>query len=250
MSDFDAGLLHYNYAERNTVVNWNGTDTQKLFEKNCADVHARTTLQRLGWLDPNCITYKFNSFGFRDEEFDSRVCGLALGCSHTQGVGLPESSTWPRLLSQLTDVHVWNLGVGGSSIDTAFRLLDRWIEILNPKFVVCCLPDENRVEIFDHTNPVSIIPANTPFQLLPFYKVWVTQKANSVLLKRKNLLAMQQLCDRARIPLRYLDYQELNTVDSSHDGVDSARDLLHFGRGQHLVFAQKMYKLLQKQESP
>jgi len=56
-------------------------------------------------------------------------------------------------------------------------------------------------------------------------------------LKRKNLLAMQQLCHQAYIPFRYLDH--MSFLDSA-----DARDLMHHGVNAHHKFAQQMYNLL------
>ena len=97
----------------------------------------------------------------------------------------------------------------------------------------------NRVEIFDSTNPVSIFP-NVYEQvkhLRDYYKVWATSEYNNQVLKRKNLLAMQQLCDQAGIPFRYLDHTTFRP-----DG--HARDLMHYGVNAHHEFAQQMYNLL------
>jgi hypothetical protein len=237
MSDFDLGLPHHNYDKRGLSLNWNGSDSQELFQKNCANPAQKEKLEYFGWLDPDCISYKFNSFGFRDEEFDSRLCGLAVGCSHTQGVGLPESAAWPRVLSNLSGTYIWNLGVGGSSIDTAFRLLDRWLPILMPKFVVLCIPPESRVEVFDYHHPATLLSNYQPTHLAPFYKVWASSDANAIISIRKNLLAIQQLCDQNNIPLRYLDHTHFKS--DSH-----ARDLMHYGVESHNEFAKQMYTLL------
>ena len=237
MNDSDIGVRHNNYTYKGTTQYWNGTDSKELFDQNCLNREKKELLQSLNWLDPDVISYKFNSFGFRDKEFDNRLCGLALGCSHTEGTGIPNCSTWPRVLSKLTGVHLWNLGASGSSIDTAFRLLDHWLPKLKPKFVVLCVPSMNRVEIFDSANPVSIMPNMSRRYLQDFYKVWAANEYNGQVLKRKNLLAMQQLCDQADIPFRYLDHTTFRP-----DG--HARDLMHYGVTAHYEFAQQMYNLL------
>jgi hypothetical protein len=235
MSDFDLGLKHDNYEFRNQVLSWRSPDSKETFEKNCADSEKKELLNRLGWLEPNCITYKYNSFGFRDEEFDSRDCGIALGCSHTEGIGISEESTWPRVLSKLVGTHIWNLGVCGSSIDTAFRLLDYWILKLKPKFVVLCMPPSGRVEIFDNFYPISIVPNYQPPHA--FYKVWASCDANAEISLRKNLLAIQQLCDQSNIPFRYLDHTSMPMPPA-------ARDLAHYGVVSHDNFANQMHNLL------
>lgn len=246
MRESNLGLLHHNYDKRNQILYWAGTDQKDRFEANCRDPVNRQKLQDLGWLDPNpeLILYKYNSFGFRDEEFDDRACGLALGCSHTEGTGLPEDKIWARLLSKLIGTHIWNLGVGGSSLDTAYRLLDYWLPTLKPKFIVCCVPDQFRLEVFDCGNPASIVPHHQLPQLQNFYKVWTDDDTNAKILKRKNLLAMQQICDQADIPFYYIDCQELGTKDHTRWPPGSARDLMHCGVELHEIFAQKMYNFI------
>jgi len=243
VSDFDIVTRHCNDQFRSITQLWHSSDSLERFEKNCNDLKKQAILERSGWMDPDCISYKFNSFGFRDEEFDDRPAGLALGCSHTQGVGLPESVVWPRILSSVTGTHIWNLGVAGSGIDTAFRLLDHWLPKINPKFVVFCVPSRSRVEIFDRGMPVSLFPEFVPAHLEGFYKHWAIDETNAKILKRKNLLAMQYLCDRTNITFRYLDHSELWKLDNNcRPGW--ARDLMHCGVEQQTMFAQKMYAVL------
>ena len=63
------------------------------------------------------IIYKYNNYGYRDEDFIKNKPAdlLTLGCSHTYGVGLPIEKTWPSLLSQDLNVTMHNLGVSGDS---------------------------------------------------------------------------------------------------------------------------------------
>ena len=49
----------------------------------------REYFRERGWDRPEAITYKFNSEGFRCEEFDDSPCLVALGCSFTFGNALP-----------------------------------------------------------------------------------------------------------------------------------------------------------------
>lgn len=244
MSDSEVGLLHHNYDKRNQILYWSGTDQQDRFNNNCRNLETREKLERLGWLEPDCITYNYNSFGFRDVEFDDRPCGIALGCSHTEGTGLPETATWPRVLSKLIGTHIWNLGVGGSSIDTAFRLLDHWLLKLKPKFVLFCMPDEGRVEVFDRGNPASLVPQHQPTHLEYYYKIWATDESNAQIQKRKNLLAMQYLCDQANVPFYYVNWTELGTNNPTKYQPGGARDLMHCSSELHEIFGHKMYNLL------
>jgi len=237
----DLGIRHHNYNVRNRTLLWSGTDSQANFLENCKHSGKLETLRKLGWLDTECITYNYNSHGFRDIEFDERECGLALGCSYTEGVGIPQETVWPRILGQLTNIYVWNLGVGGSSLDTCFRLLDHWLPAFNPKFIVLCLPPGGRTEVFDYFNPASLLPNHHHVKHLnDYYKVWSTSDANLLISKRKNLLAIQQLCNQRQIPLCYLDHSLMLKQPY-------ARDLMHCGVNSHANFAEQIYNLLPKE---
>ena len=231
--------MHHNFWLKNQTVSWNGSDTKDRFHLNCKDPQKLKLLKDLGWYSSNGgISYTFNSFGFRDEEFDQRPCGIALGCSHTEGVGIPQSAAWPRVLTKITGTHTWNLGVGGSSIDTCFRLLDYWLPRLKPQFVTMCIPPADRVEVFDRSNPASLMNTQTdPDYLHSYFKVWASDDSNAVISKRKNMLAIQHLCDLAQVPLRYIDSAEWIT-----EGY--ARDLMHHGVEANEEFAHKMHQLL------
>ena len=58
----------------------------------------RPEMESNGWINQE-ITYKFNSFAFRCNEFTSDPSILFLGCSHTVGVGLPIEHTWPTIVA-------------------------------------------------------------------------------------------------------------------------------------------------------
>lgn len=230
--------MHHNFEFKNKTLQWTGSDSRSRFDLNCKDPEKLELLQNLGWTNTGCISYTYNSFGFRDEEFDDRPCGLALGCSHTEGVGIPQSTAWPSVLSKLSGTHVWNLGVGGSGIDTCFRLLEHWLPILKPRFVTMCIPPADRVEVFDRGNPATVMVSQTePAYLYSYFKIWASDDTNAAISKRKNLLAMQQLCDIAKIPLRYIDSE--TWLSGGY-----ARDLMHHGVDANAEFARQMHQLL------
>ena len=258
ISNDDIGLLHRNSRWAGTTRQWAGSDTLELFEKNIKNPDSRKLLEFHGWLESEPVTYKYNKYGFRCDEFDNRPAGIALGCSYTEGVGVHNQDAWSSVLSKLLGVHVWNLGVGSSSIDTAFRLLDYWLPKLTPKFVVICLPNSGRVELFQSNQsglgqtPIAVGPWSKDDgpQVNNFYKAWIDSHFNQILLKRKNLLAIQQLCDKANIPLVMKDEDVMidtfardTGIKYSHE-VRVARDLSHPGVQNHDYFAQQIYNNL------
>lgn len=226
------GPMHFNQQYASTTQFWSGTDSKRGFKINCANERTYKKLKQLGWIDTELL-YKFNSEGFRDNDFDQQPAGLALGCSHTQGVGIQDDNTWPRQLEKMLGQKVWNLGVGGSALDTCYRVLEYWIDQLNIKFVVCAVPDISRYEVFTgswlHILPSSIIP---PW-LHDYQKNYLFYDQNSNLNRRKNLLAMQNICDKHDV----LFYYDL--LEKSFFGNDNyARDLMHSGPASNHYLAK------------
>ena len=102
--------------------------------------------------DPNWkvpIDYRFNSYGFRDEEFvkdeSSIVC---IGGSQSFGVGVALEDTWPYLLGKLLDKKTYNLSIPAGSMDAIYRILSQWLPEINPYAVCIVKPPSARRELF------------------------------------------------------------------------------------------------------
>jgi hypothetical protein len=223
-------------------------DQYDVFLENIKNPEKKQKLSDLGFLDINRISYNYNRLGFRAEEFDNRPSGIALGCSFTQGIGLPLEDSWPSQLSKLLGQHIWNLGVRGSSADTAYNLIEHYIDKLNPTFVVMCVPPKDRFEFFRGHDPVRIMGSN--FESLPlynplynplyktFFMEWFSSEENSKTNQRKNIRAIQQLCLQHGLPFYYLLAESDLILDQN------ARDLSHPGAESNRDFAIKMYNLM------
>lgn len=231
---------HFNQNFAGQTLDWSGTDSRQTFELNLKSPQAVKKLKELGWLE-NKITYTYNSEGFRDIEFDQRPAVMALGCSHTEGVGLPNDLTWPSQLENIIGQKVWNLGVGGSALDTCFRLLDHWIEHLNITAVCCAVPELSRFEVNENNNWLTIFPAqsynNTMGWIAGWNKNYVAFEKNSQMNRRKNLLAMEHICSKHSVPFYY------DLLENFRDGA-TARDLTHCGPNSNFklatTFAQRI----------
>ena len=243
-TQLDQPPYHYNVHYKNTVQLWNGMDTQERFNQHLNDSISATFLKKLGWTSDN-ITYKFNSMGFRSDEFDDRPCGLAIGCSFTQGVGLPLDATWPCLLSTLTNTHVWNLGSGGASIETVYRIFEYFVIKLSPKFVCILMPPPGRFEYHDSTNGYPIIMASDLGPHPTFAKDWLSQIDNGIQNQKKTILAIERICELMKIPLIVNDSQSNLTIGhKSPEDIDLARDLAHSGIKYQQHHAEFMFNKL------
>jgi hypothetical protein len=85
--------------------------------------------------------FQTNSRGMRDHEYPlekrEKLRILALGDSVTEGWGVEQEETYPKILESqcLRDVEVWNLGVVGYSTDQELQQLRRVIETYRPDVV-------------------------------------------------------------------------------------------------------------------
>lgn len=237
MKDCDTVPTHFNQTYASTIQFWSGTDSEERFIENCKIEKHYTKLKLLGWLEPGVITYKYNNHGFRNDEFDQEPAGMALGCSHTFGVGVKVEHAWPTQLQNMMGQKIWNLGVGGGALDTCYRMLEYWIHHLNIKFVVCAVPGISRYEIYD-SNWSNILPNNdVPRWLSGYHKNFLLYNKNSELNRRKNLQAMQYICSKHNVQF-YYDLME-NFVDGAN-----ARDLMHCGPLTHKKLATKFLQMM------
>lgn len=141
---------HMPTANKNWVSSekhWFGIDTEDRYKKA---PHPS--------LGPQDIIYKFNAHGFRCPEFSlaetdtGALKVITIGASEVVGIGLPEDKTFAHLLCQHLEqdqgrpVLNFNLGVGGSSADSIFRILMSALPILKPDIVVMVFPFYGRRE--------------------------------------------------------------------------------------------------------
>lgn len=212
---------HSNSDSANCELQWYGTDTEERYYKNLEK------LKLANWVD--CpITYKFNHFGFRADEFNTLEPSIIfVGCSHTLGVGLPVELTWAHQVSTALKLKNFNLGVGGASNDTAFRLANYWINQLNPTIVVFLSTERTRSELHTIDNDIEDlsvhrIDADEFPDATSYMRHWFGNDTNSDMNYFKNQLAIKQLCNERDI--KYFHHEALNVHE-----LDKARDLQHYG---------------------
>ena len=112
------GILTSNYGESNKTCYWRFSDTQSNLD-NLKDNFAKEY-----WTN-RTLEYRYNNYGFRsDDNFNNNDEGIVtLGCSFTEGIGLPIEYTWGYKLSKYLGLKFWNLGQGAMGLHTCFRLL-------------------------------------------------------------------------------------------------------------------------------
>lgn len=233
-------MIQHPYSEyANKEIFWLPTDTKERYDQNIRENY--NLLDQFGWIDKT-ISYQFNSLGFRSEEFSSSDNAVFLGCSHTVGVGLPIENTWPYYVSQALGLKCYNLGIGGGSLDLAFRLSYYLLKDLRPKIVFLLCPGRFRIELFEGDDLISFLPANPTAHknLSYFYKCYLGNDYNHLMNQQKNILAIQHLCNDLGIKFVYLNEPQLIEQNKT----DLARDLMHTGPKSNFDLAQRFLSMM------
>ena len=130
----------------NSTTLWDAVDTPEFYKP--------TTKFGKNLFSKSDITYKFNNYGFRSDDFDEKsdIPILFVGCSYTEGTGLPIDAVWTtQLLDKIKiktgkTVPHWNLaGAGAGFDDISVALYWHKIKFKQPiKYIVGLFPSFNR----------------------------------------------------------------------------------------------------------
>lgn len=144
-SDLKYGLTGHWHNQ--TMPYYPNCDTKENYEKSCV-------IKSESWFYyNNPIEYKFNSYGFRCDNFDelSEDYLLFTGCSLTEGIGLHVEHTYPYIVSRKLNKTYFNLALGGSGPDIVKHNLIMFLSHLEkdklPKYVIIQWPDFNRISM-------------------------------------------------------------------------------------------------------
>lgn len=219
-------LNHYYSQHKNKILRWIDSDSEEVYLNNIKDPERLAQLKKYGWDQPDAITYQFNRDGFRCNEFDNSPGIITIGCSFTAGVGLPLDTTWPTIVGNTLGLSVWNLGIGGASMDTCFRLLNHYIDKLNSQYVLLLTPPVQRFELHD----TDTVHCFHPQQIIhPIQRWWYNCDSNGQLNFYKNTLALEQLCQQHGKRLIIKDHETALFGIPPRDKWPPARDMLHVG---------------------
>lgn len=104
------------------------------------------------------VVYRFNDFGFRSNDFSNISKDdslLFVGCSITEGIGLPYEHIWSNQLTQMLNqgekkFRAFNMSLAGTGLDTMFRNIFILIKNLEkvPHSVFLLIPPLYRMETF------------------------------------------------------------------------------------------------------
>lgn len=226
---------------------WAAGDGLEQWQNNMQNTKRRRYLARQGWDHEHAILYRYNSLGFRGDEFDDTGKTLTvLGCSFTFGTGLREDQCWPWILADKLGVACANLAWGGASTDRCFRMAEYWIPRLRPCAVVMLTPPGGRLELVlnDQDREAHALVPPVAFTG-SFLKTWLATEENIRLNQVKNQLAVGMICHALGIPCAI--YETVEFAQAAGNTGDVARDFQHQGPMVHRAFADKVYQDLSHQ---
>jgi hypothetical protein len=229
-------MIHNYLNHAGKVFHWDTSDNESQYLKNIKEPKLYEQLLNLGFVNTQ-IEYRYNSHGFRTDEFDDNIEVLCFGCSFTMGTGVHAKDSWPSQFAYKTGLKTANLGLAGSSNDTVFRLAHHYLPSLKPKYALWVQTDMSRIEILEDSPPISlnILAADThnPYANDEFTKVWFSVDSNQELQLQKNTLAFQMICRLENIIPIIIPRNEVPFLDY-------ARDLMHPGKLSYQKIAETM----------
>jgi hypothetical protein len=112
----------------------------------------------------NTNTYTYNELGFRgDSIYKDGFRIMSVGCSHTEGVGVSDTETWPHHFSKLIPGAVdLNAGFGGRSNDYVARCIITMINTFRPNLVNIMYTYPSRKEYYRYNGDLE------PFHMNPW----------------------------------------------------------------------------------
>lgn len=247
---------------RNTVQNWCGSDTIENYRAYQANPYTEDS-----------ITYKFNEYGFRCDNFiESKHRLVFLGCSFVEGIGLPLEETFAHrtytaIKNKLgVDFPYWNLGLGGCGLDSLVRCYHNMYDQLRPQVAIILLPayrleyldNENfwRSALFTNSSGPDNIFENNLYLIENNVMVYSIEKnlaMLSLMLEKYNTMLIWDTNDI--VNSAKVDYRKLNNFKNNlklswfnlQNKIDSnfvfARDGMHYGKYFHQEYADIIMNL-------
>jgi hypothetical protein len=230
-------IYHESINLANTTTKWSPPlDSEEAFSRHLKGEYNK--LEAAGWIDQE-IEYTFNSQGFRDEEFPRDLNYLAVGCSHTMGVGLRYEQTWVSQLSKLIDKKIYNAGVAGAATDTVYRIVSHLLSGYQPDIVFMLRPPAWRWELSEDNKTFKVYNYNTYHDYRSTHlDYYFLNDINSGINAQKNMDAINYICNRSDCRLIEL------SADYDLIADEGARDLMHSGPNAHKDIANKFKELL------
>ena len=198
--------LWYGYMnEQFTLVNSFASPVVKL---------ARANKKRsIRHMSKDTVEYVYNSQGYRTEEFDTipDSYAIAIGCSQTEGVGLPYEFVYSNQLSRQLKLRVVNLGVASSGAMFVKKNILSWVNNIQkvPKFVVAQWPDPYRMFVYEE-NLAHFEFVHSPSQALIHHAIKMSEN-NLLELWMSSIIETNTILRLLNIPCYNIHFHKVDT---------------------------------------
>jgi hypothetical protein len=231
------------------TLDFSGGDRKELFEENLK------TQPDNWYYRTHKVKYTLNSLGYRTKQFDDidwKESIVIFGCSYVFGVGVTDEHTISYFLEKLLGRPVINMGIGGSSIQTALHnsIILNDSEYPIPKAVIYLFTNLNRFQLYqnnyvEHHGSWSSSPYILKFlnsdHIIPLNLMTIKMIRN--LWKNKTIYCEYSTFEQEKL-INILDtkiYSEFVDMDNL------ARDLSHAGPVSNMKLAKKIYEKIKPQ---
>lgn len=255
-------MLPYNFLYpireefKNKILDWLPSDTKELYKKNIKNPKYKDLIPT------EYFNYQFNNYGFRCDnfvdysKFKYRI--LFLGCSHTEGVGIPVEETWAyKLLQRINEelgenIPYWTIAMSGTGLDTQTRALYQLNDMLRPNIIIALFPEASRREVY---NGFHYLKQMNKEEYYYYHKAFSDDKVIMYQLG-KNLCFLKLLADKYNTKIiansegsdeiyyqEYFDCFDFYRYKTNFHSnkIDWARDMGHIGKKSNTKFALKVY---------
>jgi len=250
MIEFYSNLKH----RANTTELWAPTDIEENYKIFHRDRKSPNPYK------PGDFTYSYNNHGLRCDNFDlpSDINIVFLGCSVTEGIGLPIEDTWSyQLLSKIRqktnkNIPYWNLAIGGTGIDTQSSLLHWFGKINKIDYVFSLIPSLSRREyLFNHDHiqywniylknhiPIDELFSDDNYQYYQTYRSLTI--IESIVSNRATMYCTSWDLSNATDILHKKELSSLNYFPSVIQNIEHARDGCHPGPTYHKNLANEFW---------
>jgi len=242
---------------RNKTSLWDSTDSPENYKVY------HDALKSQNPYKPGDFTYAFNDYGFRCDNFSlpSDINVVFLGCSFTEGIGLPVENIWTyQLLSKIRqktnkNIPYWNLAMGGMGIDTQSLFLHWFSKMKKIDYVFALIPPLARREyLYEstimkhwniHTNnhKVTIVDELFSDDQFLFYENYRSLTIIDSIVSNRSVMyctpcwPVPDLCEI----LKLKEFNSLNYFPAFTGNKEYARDGMHHGPTYHKGLADEFW---------
>ncbi len=226
---------------------WGNSDSEESYRSYTLDPRSKR-------YDP--IEYRFNSQGHRTdlEIEDLKEYILSVGCSWTEGEGVPQDKRYTELLANELDLQCYCLGINGISNDLIMYNLEKWLSIVKvkPKLIIVQWTFANRYSLIsDAEQPWNPIQTVGPWRNDLWSKLKYSQEfliGGDYLHYWKQLRDQYSsisatLCKEMNIPLIQTSTEKTKDFIVL-ESFDLGRDQMHPGIESNNIWAQRIKQKL------